>query len=221
MFVQRKPFKNDKTSEFPDIMIQSLSPPASTELVGLSAHIRRIDEGHFIILSLYLQQKFVARCLCMLHFWLQSESCIAPSLPSAWQLNWNVCVGSAYHAMAVPGLSQRVIVCVRGGLAVIITWPTADCFGNRALVSPLNARWNFAYIFQKNNPAMRWFLRLLCFKIAALRTVVQSASRYQSKGGNQGNFIVSRVWKWKMQSTRLSTPCFINDINDLTSMCWW
>lgn len=114
MFVQRKPFINDKTNKFPDIMIQSLSPPVSTELVGLSAHIRRIEEGHCIILSLYLQQKFVARCLCMLHFWLQSESCITPSLPSAWQLNWNVCVGSAYHAMAVPGLSQRVIVCVRG-----------------------------------------------------------------------------------------------------------
>lgn len=180
MFAQRKMFTNDKTKEFPDLMIQSLSPPVSTELVGSSAHIRRIEEGHFIILSLHLQQKFVARCLCVLHFWLQSESCIAPSLPSAWQLNWNVCVGSAYHAMAVPGLSQRVIVCVGGGgwgVAVIITWPTADCFGDRALVSPLNARWNFAYIFQKNNPAMRSFLRLLCYKIAALRTVVQSVQR--------------------------------------------
>lgn len=115
MFVQRKPFINDKTNELPDIMIPSLSPPVSTELVGLSAHIRRIEKDHFIILSLYLQQKFVARCLCMLHFWLQSESCIAPSLPSAWQLNWNVCVGSAYHAMAVPGLSQWVIACVGEG----------------------------------------------------------------------------------------------------------
>lgn len=67
MFVQRKLFINDKTNEFPDIMIQSLFPPVSTELVGLSAHIQRIVEGHFIILSLYLQQKFVARCLCMLH----------------------------------------------------------------------------------------------------------------------------------------------------------